>query len=397
MKVVVSLEHRFDRTPDGRVWTQTAVAYSFWAKYLEVFDLVSVVARVRDVASVPPDWHQADGARVSFAPVPYYLGPWQYLLKAIQVQRAARKAIGQEDAVILRVSSQIARCIEPILKDTAHPYAVEVVNDPYDVFAPGAISFPLRPFLRQFAFWSLQRQCQNAVAAAYVTKATIQRRYPCPKLAVGVSDVELPDEAIAAIARPLQARLASPTLIFVGSLAQLYKAPDVLIDAVAACIAGGLDLKLVMVGDGKYRSQLAAQAARLNVADRVQFLGQVQSGESIRALLDRADLFVLPSAVEGLPRAMVEAMARGLPCIGSNVGGIPELLPPEDLVPPRDVVALARKIIEIITNPQRLAQMSERNLHTAQAYRHDRLAPQRREFYQYVRNQTQLWLDSPAG
>lgn len=55
MNVVVALEHRFDRTPDGKVWTQVAFPHSFWMRYLEVFDRVIVVARVLEVASASGD------------------------------------------------------------------------------------------------------------------------------------------------------------------------------------------------------------------------------------------------------------------------------------------------------------------------------------------------------
>ena len=73
------------------------------------------------------------------------------------------------------------------------------------------------------------------------------------------------------------------------------------------------------------RNGLKAKALR----DRVRFRGQLTTPVDVRAELDRADLFVLPSRQEGLPRAMIEAMARALPCIGSSVGGIPELLQPK--------------------------------------------------------------------
>ena len=110
------------------------------------------------------------------------------------------------------------------------------------------------------------------------------------------------------------------------------------------------------------------------------------------AQLDLADLFVLPSYQEGLPRAMVEAMARSLPCIGSTVGGIPELLQPEDMVPPGDAVALANKIREVVTDRDRMARMSARNLEKAKDYRNEVLQERRNEFYRYVREQTEAWL-----
>ena len=104
----------------------------------------------------------------------------------------------------------------------------------------------------------------------------------------------------------------------------------------------GLDVRLTLIGDGKFREPLESLAGELHVAERVTWLGQLPAGEAIRRELDEADLFVLPSRTEGLPRAVVEAMARGLPCIASRVGGIPELLADENLIAAGDVAALTR-------------------------------------------------------
>ena len=394
MKVVVSLEYRFDRTPDGKVWTQTTFPYHFWTRYLEVFDRVLVVARVLEVPYASPDWKRADGEGVSFAAIPHYLGPWQYLLKARQIQLAARNSVGANDAVILRLSSQIANSIEPLLRQTGHPYGVEVVADPYDVFAPGSVKHPLRPFFRWWFPRQLRPQCVRASAAAYVTERALQNRYPPAPTAFSThySSIELSTSALMTAPRLPRQNSHQFTLIFVGTLAQLYKAPNVVIGAVATCVREGLDLKLILVGDGKHRSELEAQAKALGIGDRVCFRGQLTAGDAVRTELDNADLFVLPSYQEGLPRAMIEAMARALPCIGSTVGGIPELLPPEEMVPPGDVTALASKIRELVTNPERLARMSARNLEKAKEYTEEVIRERRNAFYRYLREQTELWL-----
>jgi L-malate glycosyltransferase len=397
MNVIIILEHRFARTPDGRVWTQTTFAYSFWLRYLQVFDRVRVVARVRDVESVAADWERADGDLVSFAAVPNYLGPLEYLRKASQVKQAVQNAVGNSDAAIVRAPSPLAQSLLPLLQRDNHPFAVEVVADPYDVFAPGSIDHPLRLFFRWLFPRRLRHTCANAIAAMYVTKFALQQRYPCPNLSMGISDVVLPAESIVAAPRPLERKSDVTTLVFIGTMSQLYKAPDILIKAVAKCVKAGLNIQLKMLGDGQYRGQLQDLAKAEDVSDRVSFLGQLAAGSAVQTQLDLADLFVLPSHQEGLPRAMVEAMARALPCIGSTVGGIPELLPPEDLVAPGDVDALAAKIREIVTNPQRMAKMSARNLETAQQYRDEVLQDRRTDFYRYVREQTEGWLLEQQG
>lgn len=386
MTVCVVLEQRFDRTPDGAVWTSTAFPYEFWRRYLDVFEEVRVVARVQDVDAALPSWHRADGDRVSFARVPYYIGPLQFLRHWRAVRHAVREAIGPRDAVILRVASQLAASAVPLLRHRRQSYGVEVVSDPKDAFAKGSIRHPLRPFFEWWFPRQLRAHCADACAAAYVTREALQRRYPSRALfSTHYSSIELPASAIASRPRQFAGGARRWTLIFVGSLAQLYKAPDVLIDAVAGAVSRGLDLQLVMIGDGKHRPELEARVASHGMTSRVTFAGQLPRGAAIFEQLDRADLFVLPSHTEGLPRAMIEAMARGLPCIGTNVGGIPELLRSEDLVPPGDTAALERKIRDVLQDPARLESMSARSLDVARDYEDETLRRRRRAFYTRVR------------
>jgi glycosyltransferase involved in cell wall biosynthesis len=85
-------------------------------------------------------------------------------------------------------------------------------------------------------------------------------------------------------------------------------------------------------------------------------------------------------------------MARGLPCIGSTVGGFPELLADEDLICPGDISALAAKIREVVTDPERMVRMSARNLAKARDYDGEGLRKRRIEYYCYVREMTETWL-----
>lgn len=390
MIVCVTTEHRFYRTTDGAVWTDGPFARPFWDRYLEVFDGVRVIARVADVVQSQPTWVRSDGNCVTFASVPYYIGVGQYLRKWWAIRQAVWNAVEPDDAVILRVPSPLAMILSPRLLQTKHPYAVEVVGDPYDAFAPGTVRHPLRSYLRWRLPQAMRRQCKEAMTATYVTSEALQRRYPAKPGArrFEFSDVQL-DERIAAMPRGIASK-KSWTLVTVGSLAHLYKAQDVLVDAVGRCREAGLDLRLVIAGDGKYRQQLEARASARGIRESVDFLGQLSAGDEVGAVLQAADLFLLPSRQEGLPRALIEAMALGLPCIGSHVGGIPELLPIEDRVAAGDVAGLAEKIREVVTDPDRMRSMSARNLERARDFTEGVLREKRLAFYRYVRERAPL-------
>ncbi len=394
MRLIVTIDTRLERTPDGSIWVGGAASYPFWTRYLEVFEEVRVVARVRAVQEPSPDTRRLDGPRVSVLALPFYAGPWQYLRRRRALQATLRSAVGPDDAALLRVPGTLSTGLAGVLRAQRRPYAVEVIGDPYHMFAPGSVRSILRPILRWWIPRQLGRQCREACAASYVTADFLQRRYPPSPSAYTVtcSSIDLTDEALAAAPRPIAAPDGPLRLVFVGSLAQLHKAVDILIRAVAENLRGGLALDLQIVGDGKHRPEFEMLARALGITQRVQFVGQVRAGDGVRDQLDQADLFVLPSRTEGLPRVLVEAMARGLPCIATRVGGVPELLAGEDTVPPGDQAALATAIRAVAKDPARRQRMAARNLARARDYHAALLAPRRRAFYQALRERTEQWL-----
>lgn len=380
MNALVTVEHRFLRSPDGAVWSTSGVDYPFWLRYRDVFGSVRVVARVLDVPEADPAWGRADGPGVSFAAIPADGSAWQRLVRRGAVRRAVREAFTPGDAVILRVGGELADLLQPRLQAMNYPYAVEVVSDP----SQG------RPLFRRWRAHRLRGQCAGAAAASYATDAALQRRYPPSDRAVvvGCSDVDLPREAFVDFPRPTRRRSTSATIVSVGDLDRLRQAPDVLVDAVALAVRGGLDLRLVFVGDGSCGPWLRKRADEQGLGDRVRFAGGLPPGAALRRELDQADLFVLPSRQEGLPREMIEAMARALPCLGSTAGGIPELIPDEDQVAPNDARGLADKIHEVVRRPSRIERMSIRNLRKASDYREELLAARRTSFYRRIRDLT---------
>src|SRR5690606_36935126 len=104
---------------------------------------------------------------------------------------------------------------------------VEVVGDPYEVFSPHSVQHPLRRFFRWWFPRRLRQQVTGAAAVAYVTQFSLQQRYPAAAGAFTThySSIELGDEAFVSEARPVKNGDHPFRVVFVGSLAQLYKAP----------------------------------------------------------------------------------------------------------------------------------------------------------------------------
>lgn len=139
----------------------------------------------------------------------------------------------------------------------------------------------------------------------------------------------------------------------VGVVARLeeQKGHEHLLRAFAMLLQGGRRADLWLVGDGPLRPRLEALAEGLGIASRVKFLG---TRPDVPALLARMDVLALPSLWEGLPNAVVEAMAAGLPVAATDVDGTPEVAVDGRtalLVPPRAPAALGQALATLLDDP----------------------------------------------
>ncbi len=391
MRVLTTSEAHFMRMDAQEIRAIGPTNYSFWSCYLEMFNEVTVLARVGQSSGPCLEGARADGPLVSFCALPDYRGPWQYLRNLSNLKASVRLAVRESDAYILRVPGLVGRLTWYEIRRLKKPYALEVVADPWDALASGTWPSLFRPAFRRAGTRELRTMCREATAIHYVTESALQKRYPAASDAYTIAYPNALIGSAYATLPTLQERFRrtgvakSVRIGFIGSLAQMYKGPDVLLRSFSFCRSRGRALELVMVGDGRYAERMKVLAKQLG-ADDTQFVPRLPFGKPIFDFLDSVDLFVMPSRAEGLPRALVEAMARGCPCIGSNVGGIPELLAPDDLVPPNNPEALAQKIMEVTANPQRMKEMSERNLARAKQFDPEVLREARLAFYRYVRD-----------
>jgi glycosyltransferase involved in cell wall biosynthesis len=178
------------------------------------------------------------------------------------------------------------------------------------------------------------------------------------------------------------------TVLFMGRLAE-KKGVRFLLEAFATVQASMPDVDLVVAGDGPLRADLEARSRRLGLQDRVSFVGY-RSGHAKDELYRRADVCVLPSIVtddgdaEGLPVALLEALAYGVPTIASeasNAGEVVDSGVDAVVCPAGDAAALGRALEDMLSWPaERRAAMSTAARRTAQRFDWNHVAEQTAQF-----------------
>lgn len=217
---------------------------------------------------------------------------------------------------------------------------------------------PGRFFRREIKFWLAARLCGFVVAVCETARDNL-RRGPA---AIPESIVTIYNCAAA----PVRTGDGAPvekdgfTLINVARHSA-EKDLAALLEALAIARRERPDLRLWLLGNGALTEGLKAKAAALGLEKHVSFPGE---RSDVGDWLCTADLFVMSSVSEGLPVALLEAMAAGVPQIVTCVGGMPEVVRISGggvVVPPRDPAALAAAVIELAGDPRRLSDLGARS------------------------------------
>lgn len=386
MELVFACEGHFTKNAQGEYYSlDGGFSNRLWSRYLSVFTKLYVIARVKEDRNyVGKEVLRADNPKVSFIDLPNYVGPLQFFKVRGKIMRILNKEAVPGRAYLCRLPGEIGGMVISVLNQRHIPYSCEVVGDPWDVFAPDGVQHPFRIYFRYAGRRKLKKQVSGASCVLYVTKYTLQKRYPCSPnvFSTNASNVFLLKNSFADEFKHLIEK-EHYRLISIGSLEQMYKSPDVVIKAMNILKKRGLKCYLSWLGDGKYKEQMKSLAKELNVEDNICFHGNV-TAEEVKKQLQASDLFLLVSKTEGLPRAMIEAMAQGMPCIGSKVGGIPELLEDTALVPKGDAEALAEKVSYMLTHLSFTNQQAKRNWLEAANYENSLLDLKRKEFYNAI-------------
>lgn len=351
---------RVYRGDDGQYHAlHSGAAYDIWKPYIEAFGSLKLVARV------VPDHVDGEGVLVSgpgleIVPVAHYHG-------LEDLVRTLPRLVRQFARIGNRSSVYLGRLPEPLslllfLRSwlVRGHYVAHIVAEPQQTFAaavPGRRGVVIGRLIGAIE----RAMVKRSAGAVYVTRQWLQRLYPVrpgtPALAR--CDASIPPEGFADGRLPPQRPV---DIVYVASMEARFKGQDILLRAVDLLRREGEEVRVTLVGGGRQYEYLRSLAADLHLDDSVTFAGQLTQAEQVRAHLDAADIFCMPSRSEGLPRAVVEAMARGLPVVSSDLGGLEELVPSRLRFPAGDVRQCADRIRLLVREPDLYLRISRANV-----------------------------------
>ncbi len=385
MKILFAHDHIF-LTKDGAVYSNT-FSYEILKRYVDVFSEVTIVARHREVSDTE-EMLLSNGNGVSFVFLESIASVRSYFGLRQSYEKKLKRLVKEHDAVIVKLPSEFGLITAKIARREQKRYLAEVVGCAWDaMWNYGGVKAKIyAPFL----FFKMKNSVKRSNYTTYVTKQFLQERYPSSKKAriIGISDVELPDSDEETLSKRVKKiENLGEKIVFgtIGSLTVQYKGIDTALKALAE-IAGkynNFEYHILGEGDPTVYKRLADE---LGISDKVFFDGTLARGEAVLDWLDRLDIYLQPSLVEGLPRSLVEALSRGCPAIGSSVGGIPELLDKKMLFRPDYPEQLSEKIGAFMNDKHLMIETATQNFNKAKQYQKSMLDEKRKKFWMDFRD-----------
>lgn len=306
---------------NGEYWT-----YGGFGDYIRSliphFDKIILACHPHVVPTIPKGWYRLSHPKLEFTWLPYYRREHECLLKLPKMYWQARGIAAQADVINARVPDYTGICGAFWARRMKKPLFVNIVDDwhQYAENVPtklkGIMRLGLKAHLRLYC--ALETYvCRGALV--FAQGHSIFERYNdysdthmCVSSSHSAADVRSP--------RSLESEKIH--IVSIGRCVHI-KGHRHLIDAVAALRQEdpGREYRLTIAGDGPDRQKYVEQAQRLGIHDSLTLTGQLDRPD-VFALLDTASIFCLPSLGEGTPKVLLEAMARGIPVVASDVGGV---------------------------------------------------------------------------
>ncbi|MEW6664892.1 MAG: glycosyltransferase family 4 protein [Thermodesulfobacteriota bacterium] len=369
MRLLVTHEIHARQVVDRFYNLESAViGYPELCNYRYAIGEIMVVCRSRQAGHVHDGWFRIDGQGVTVCSMPEPDRPWSLPFQLPRMLKAASGALRKCDRYLLRLPGPTGAAMGLLLWVTGRGYGVELAGHASEGLLEVKGRSPAIRFMARVSDFLTRKLVHRAQCVAYRSHH-LRGLYPNRRSEREwvFSGARLDERVIRHPRNPEWFERQPTRIIYVGRL-QPEKGVMDLLDAFESITGGSSTLELAFIGDGPLASTLRSEIDRRGLETRVRLTGRIPHGSELFAELDRAHLMVLPSRTEGMPRALIEAMAAGLPAIGSRVGGIPELLPSDCLFPPRNPNVMAELILRVICDRGKLSEMSLRGFEISKSH-----------------------------
>lgn len=361
--------------------------YDIWKeRYLPNFDSIKVCFRLKES---PKDLNgisdKSSGDNVEFDQrIGMFAGPDVFFSR--RIKRILKENIDSVDAVIVRLDSFMGLQTIKECKKEKKLYMIELVGCAWDSFWNHGISGKI---LAPYLFFRTRYEVKNAPFVVYVTSKFLQRRYPTNGVNTNISNVKLNKQDPIDLKNRLKKIELSRSKLVLGTAANVdvrYKGQQFVIQAMGKLKKTGItniEYQILGAGNPKY---LIDMAKKYKVQDQVKILGSYPHEKVFEWLKNDLDIYIQPSLQEGLPRAVIEAMSVGVPCIGSDVAGIPELLDKEWVFKRKGNKATQIANLLINVTNEKLTKQAERNFREAKNFDYDLLLKKRFDILEQYKN-----------
>ena len=361
-------------------------------RYAFLGDKVTFLMRFEKiVSSEKNNFSRLNYPGFSFIPIPNFKSIKTYFPNRHKAFKIVESAVKDHDLIVARLPSSAGTIAVNIANRMKKPVLVEVVACVFDALW----NYDWRgKLLASYKFIYYRSLIRKAPYAIYVTQAFLQGRYPTNGKSIGCSDVEIPSLDFSKLEKRIEKIRQSQEPFVLGTIGAFnvnYKGQKDLIKAIGTLKRKGKIFKYRLVGQGD-PSNIKKCAIKYNVEEEVEIIGPLKHDE-IFDFLENIDIYIQPSKMEGLPRAFVEAMSRACPCLGSNAGGIPELIENENIFKKGSIKQMQNKLSGV--NKKWMLDQAEINFKKAMLYQSDILEQKRQLFFTELTGQSGVYNNLP--
>lgn len=298
-----------------------------------------------------------------------------------KIDRIVSCEVKKSDLIIIRMPSGLGERAARFAQKYNKRYLVEAVGDVYTAYKfyggiYGRLLAPLKRYINRKIIY-------EAPYVLYVSNTFLQERYPTKGISIGCPDVTLKKPNVEVLNKRLKKISSMNDEIILGLIGVLgvnYRGHETALKTVKELTARGINTRIRFLGSGSSdRWQNLSES--LGIGGQVEFCGSLPGGDPVMEWIDNIDVLIMPTKQETLGRAIIEAMSRGCPVVGSRETAIGEQIGSDCLALSDDYYGFADIIQRMYNGKKYMEYCAYENFYRSFKYCDEQLDNKRKDFY----------------